>query len=78
MQIELIKALAGFFTAYYIVNVVVMHMKVKLKIQRRIKPFDCTICLTVWLTLALWFLPNEISTALACIFGAGFLATKIQ
>jgi len=78
MQTELIKTLAGFFTAYYIVNVVVMKLKVKLKIQRRIKPFDCTVCLSVWLTLALWFAPDAYSHALACIFGAGFLAIKIK
>lgn len=78
MQNELIKMLAGFFTAYYIVNVIVLKLKSKLKIQRRIKPFDCTVCLAVWLSLSLWFLPVELSQALAVIFGAGFLSIKIQ
>ncbi len=78
MQDELIRMFAGFLTAHYLVNVVVMKIKVKLKIQRRIKPFDCTVCLSVWIALGLMLLPDEISHWLFVLFGAGFLAQKIQ
>lgn len=45
---------------------------------QRIKPFDCTLCLSVWLAVALYFLPIELSWFLAVIFGAGFAAIKIN
>ena len=77
MQDELIRMFAGFLTAHYLVNVVVMKIKVKLKIQRRIKPFDCTVSLSVWIALGLMLLPDEISHWLFVLFGAGFLAQKI-
>jgi len=73
-----IKLIAAFLTAHYIVNVVVMKLKVKLKIRRRIKPFDCTVCLSVWLALVLWFMPDMYAELLTVLFGAGFLAQKIQ
>ncbi len=78
MQNELIKLIAAFFTAYYLVNVIVLKLKVRLKIQRRVKPFDCTVCLSVWIALGLMLLPAEISHWLFVLFGAGFLAQKIQ
>ena len=78
MQNELIRMFAGFLTAHYLVNVVVMRLKVKLKIQRRVKPFDCTVCLSVWMALCLWFTQVEVSQFLIVLFGAGFLAQKIQ
>lgn len=75
-------AIAGFCTAYYFVNVVQAPMRIKrvLKLEpmKRIKPFDCVQCLSVWLTGALFFLPVEVSQFLAVSFGAGFISTKIQ
>lgn len=73
-----IKLIAAFVTAHYIVNVVVMQLKVRFKIARRIKPFDCTVCLSVWVALALWFMPSMYAELLTVLFGAGFLAQKIQ
>jgi len=78
MQDELIKILAAYFTAYYLVNVIVMKAKVKLKMTRRIKPFDCTVCLSVWLALLLMFLPVAVSHWLFILFGAGYLSIKFQ
>lgn len=78
MQDELIRMSAAFLFSYYLVNVVVMKLKVRLKISRRIKPFDCCVCLSVWSALALWFTPVEVSKFLIVLFGAGFLSIKIQ
>lgn len=75
-----IISVAAFFTAYYFVTVVMPPVKQALKIlpAQRIKPFDCTLCLSVWLAVALYFLPIELSWFLAVIFGAGFAAIKIN
>jgi hypothetical protein len=78
MQTELIKLLAAFFFAHYFVNVVMIPVKRKLKIAGRVKPFDCTVCLSVWVALALWFAPLYASEFILVLFGAGFLANKIQ
>lgn len=75
-----IISVAAFFTAYYFVTVAMPPVKQALKIlpAQRIKPFDCTLCLSVWLAVALYFLPIELSWFLAVIFGAGFAAIKIN
>lgn len=75
-------AIAAFCTAYYIVNVLHLAMAYKkafkLPADRRLKPFDCVQCLSVWMAVILYFLPIEISQALAVIFGAGFISTRIK
>jgi hypothetical protein len=75
-----IISVAAFFTAYYFTTVVMPVVKQKLKIlpATRLKPFDCTLCLSVWLAVSLYFLPIELSWFLAVIFGAGFAAIKIN
>lgn len=73
---------AAFCTAYYTVNVVMPANTIKklLKIHhtRRLKPFDCTVCLSVWLAVVLYFQAIELSQFLAICFGAGFIATRIK
>lgn len=78
MQDELIKMFASFLFSYYFVNVIILKLKVKYKISRRIKPFDCTVCLSVWTALLLMFQPVEVSKWLCVLFGAGFLSIKIS
>lgn len=74
--------IAAFCTAYYIVNVVQLHMAIKrafnLDPLLRIKPVDCVQCLSVWFALILYFLPIELSQALGTIFLTGFISTKIK
>jgi hypothetical protein len=71
--------IAAFCTAYYLVNVVLWHVPLKRAFKRqRVKPFDCVQCLSVWFALGLYFLPIELSNALALIFGAGFISTRIK
>lgn len=78
----LVIPLAGFFFAYYFVNVARIIYAIKktwnIPFEKRIKPFDCVTCLSVWITVILFFLPIEVSYFTAAIFGAGFLGQKIK
>jgi mannose/fructose/N-acetylgalactosamine-specific phosphotransferase system component IIC len=82
MLTEIVIALAAFFTAYYFVNVLQFTMAIKrvwkLPPEKRLKPFDCVQCLSVWLAIALYFLPIQISSVLLVSFGAGFISTKVK
>ena len=78
----LIICLAGFCTAYYFVNILQAPMRIKrvLKLDtvKRIKPFDCVQCFSVWLAIAFYFLPIEVAQFFAVIFAAGFIGSKVQ
>ena len=78
----MITVLASFFLAYYFVNVAKITYVIKkiwaIPFERRMKPFDCVTCLSVWLAIVLFFLPQEVSIFIAVIFGAGFLGQKIK
>lgn len=76
----LITAVAGILLAYFFINVAGFHMVLKRMLKRpgRLKPFDCQQCLTVWMTLALYFLPLEVSECIAVVLGAGYFATMFQ
>lgn len=77
-----INTIAGFCTAYYFVNVLQAPMRIKrvfkLNPHKRIKPFDCVQCLSVWLTMAFYFLPIELSQFFAVAFMAGFVGAKVH
>ena len=74
--------LAAFFLAYYFVNVAKIIYIIKkvwdIPFEKRIKPFDCVTCLSVWLAVLLYFMPMEVSQFIMIIFGAGFLGQKIK
>jgi len=78
----MITALAAFFFAYYFVNVAKIVYVIKkvwaIPFEKRIKPFDCVTCLSVWCAVVLFFLPQEVSIFIAIIFGSGFLGQKIK
>lgn len=76
----LMRIAAPFCLAYYFVNVAGFHMNLKraLKVQGRLKPFDCVNCLTVWFALALYLLPVEVTYAVALLFIPGFVSTRIK
>ena len=73
-------AITAFLTAYYFVNVAGFHMALKraFKVQGRIKPFDCVVCLSVWFSVALYLLPVTVTYFFFTCFLAGFIATKIK
>ena len=77
-----ITILASFLFAYYFVNVAKIIYRIKkvwvIPFEKRMKPFDCVTCLSVWVAVALWFMPIEVSQFLAVVFGAGFLGHKIK
>ena len=77
-----ITILAAFLFAYYFVKVAKIVYLIKkvwgIPFERRIKPFDCVSCLSVWTAVILWFLPIELSQFLLIIFGAGFIGNKIK
>ena len=75
-----IAGIAGLLFAYFFIHVAGFHMVLKRILKRpgRLKPFDCLQCLTVWSSLALYFLPIEISQCIAIYLGAGYFATMFQ
>lgn len=79
---NMINALAGFLFSYYFVNVAGIPNAIKkgfdYKPHQRLKPFDCVTCLSVWVSVALYFLPYNYSEFLAIVFGAGFIGQKIK
>lgn len=74
--------LAAFFFAYYFVNVAKIAYIIKkvwgIPFEKRMKPFDCVTCLSVWVAVLLYFLPDAASIFLLVIFGAGFIGQKIK
>ena len=74
--------LAAFFFDYYFVEVAriiyVIKKVWKIPFEKRMKPFDCVTCLSVWTAVVLYFLPIEISQFICIIFAAGFLGQKIK
>ena len=78
----MIIVLAAFFFAYYFVNVAKIMYVIKkvwgIPFEKRMKPFDCVTCLSVWCAVVLFFLPIGVSIFIATVFGAGFLGQKIK
>jgi hypothetical protein len=77
-----IITIAAFCFAYYFVKVLdgamILKRIFRLKPNKRLKPFDCVQCLTVWSALAFYFMPIEFIQVIAVIFVAGFLSIKIK
>ena len=74
--------LAAFFFSYYFVEVARIIYVIKkvwrIPFDKRMKPFDCVTCLSVWTAVVLYFLPIEVSQFICVIFAAGFLGQKIK
>lgn len=60
---------ANFFSFYFIVQ---NGFPQKWKLD--FKPFNCTLCLTAWVGLSLYLLPNLVTDGVICMFGAGMIA----
>ena len=65
---EIILA-ANFFSFYFIVQ-----NSFPQKWNLNFKPFNCTLCLTAWVGLLLFFLPDLITDVVVCMFGSGVIA----
>ena len=77
-----IAAIAAFVFSYFFVNnfdgATLIKKIFRININKRIRPFDCVQCLTVWSALLFLFLPGELVQCIAVLFGAGFLSIKIK
>ena len=71
--------LASVLFSYYFVNIAGIPNAIKkgfkMRAGARIKPFDCTTCLSVWMAVLFYFLPNDIVEFIAIIFGAGIIGS---
>ena len=78
----LVTTIAAYCFAFYFVNVfqgAMLYKRVfKINHKSRVKPFDCVQCLSVWVAVVLFFSPEIISNFIAVVFGAGFIANKVQ
>jgi hypothetical protein len=58
------------FTFYFIE---MARIPDKIKLLKR-KPFNCVMCLSVWISLALFFAPAMVTNIILVMFGTGVLA----
>jgi uncharacterized membrane protein len=82
MKHILLIVLASFVFSYYFVNIAGIPHWIKNKLKypwgKRLKPFDCVTCLSVWIALILFFTPVAIVKFIAIVFTAGFVGYKIK
>ena len=78
----IINILAAFFFSYYFVEVAKIIYFIKkvwqIPFEKRMKPFDCVTCLSVWMAVVFYFLPHDLVQFICIIFAAGFLGQKIK
>ncbi len=60
---------ANFFSFYFITQ-----NRFPFKWGLDFKPFNCTLCLTAWFALGLFFLPELVTDGVLCMFGAGVIS----
>jgi len=67
--------LSAWLFSYYFVSVAQIPSAIKRGFKmhpgRRLKPFDCVTCLSVWVAVALYFAPAEWVRFIAIVFAAG-------
>ena len=77
----MITILAALLFSFYFIHIAkipaAVKSSMKLMPHERLKPFDCFTCLSVWVALSLYFMPEEISIVLIVSFGAGVIANLI-
>jgi hypothetical protein len=76
----MVKVLAALSLAYFLIDVYGLGYKLKkwFKIKGRVKPFDCNYCLTFWVCVVLYFVPEYYSNFIALTFGAAYLSKFIK
>ena len=72
--------IASVVFSYYFVNIAMISNWIKTKLKypagKRLKPLDCTVCLSVYIAAILYFFPT-ISEFIAIAFGAGITSNLI-
>jgi len=76
----LIKVLAAVSFAYYLVEVYGLGWKIKriLKRDGRVKPFDCLYCMSGWMGLFYYLLPQAVAEITLAMFGAALLSNYLK
>lgn len=69
MQIISIILAANFFTFYAITQ-----SRLFVKLGWNFKPFTCELCLSAWIGLYLFLLPDVVTYGVLAMFGSGVLA----
>lgn len=68
--------IAAFCFAWYFVYVTPFPQYLKAKLnKKRVKPFDCASCLSVWVAALFYFVPDNILDFIFVIFVSGVLTT---
>ena len=74
--------IASICLSFYFVNItnIPAYMKKILRIHfnKRLKPFDCAICLSVWIAGILYFMPYEVTEFIEIAFGSGMALVVIS
>jgi len=82
MKHFMLIVLASFTFSYYFVNIAGIPAWIKKKLKfpwgKRLKPFDCVTCLSVWMAIAFFFIPVLWIKFIAVIFTTGFVGYKIK
>jgi hypothetical protein len=69
---------ASLLFSFYFIHIAkipaAIKTKLKFKAYHRLKPFDCFSCLSVWVAVIFYFLPNFVNLFILNIFGAGCIA----
>lgn len=68
--------------AYYFIEIAGIPHWIKRKLNygrfQRLKPLDCLTCLSVWVSVALFFMPIIAVQFIATIFLSGIIANSIK
>jgi hypothetical protein len=64
---------ANLFTFYFITQ-----SRLNEKWKLNFKPFNCPLCLTAWVGLLLFLLPNIVTSGVLAMFGSGVLAPYVK
>ena len=68
--------------SYYFINIAGIPSFIKRKLNfgrfQRLKPFDCLTCLSVWVSVILFFMPAIAPEFIATIFLSGIIANNIK
>lgn len=69
---------AAFCISFYFVHITPIPSYIKRKTgYKRIKPFDCATCLSVYVSALLYFLPYQYTHFISIIFGTGMLTAVL-
>jgi len=79
---KLIIIVASISFSYYFIHIAGISFWIKRKLNftrfQRLKPLDCLTCLSVWISVILFFMPTIAPEFIATIFLSGIIANNIK